>query len=164
MFKRIEGEKRVNYEKVQIKSKTIMGVKERTSKELESDYESAKIPSLWRMYFQSAILDPIPNEVEDTPPYAIYLNYENEAKGEYDVVVGAEVSKSTKTSAYKTITIEEGNYLRFDMKGEMPMVVAQLWSKIWQFFDESCEFKRAYKTDFEIYPCEDEVSIYIGIK
>ena len=38
------------------------------------------------------------------------------------------------------------------------------WSKIWQFFDESCEFKRAYKTDFEIYPCEDEVSIYIGIK
>jgi len=155
----------MNYEKVNLESKTIMGVKERTSNTQESDYENAKIPSLWRTYFQSAILDPIPNEVPNTPPYAIYCNYEAGASGEYDVIVGAQVSKTNgKTPYYEAIDLKEGDYLRFDAKGKMPMATVELWSKIWRFFDKNSEFERSFETDFEIYPGEDEVSIYIGIK
>jgi predicted transcriptional regulator YdeE len=154
----------MNYEKIKLKSKTIMGVKERTSNALESDFENAKIPSLWRAYFQSAILDPIPNEVPDTPPYAIYCNYENGVNGEYDVIVGAQVSKTPKFSApYEVMNLKSGTYLRFDAKGKMPMATVELWAKIWHFFEKNSEFKRNFETDFEVYPGEDEVSIYIGI-
>jgi len=155
----------MDYEKVNLKSKNIMGVKARTSNALESDYENAKIPSLWREYFQSAILDPIPNEVPNTPPYAIYCNYENDVNGEYDVIVGAQVSKTPKSSAsYGVIALESGDYLRFDAKGKMPMATVELWAEIWRFFDKNSQFKRSFKTDFEVYPDEDGVSIYIGIK
>lgn len=153
----------MNAKKVQIKSKIIMGVQERTSNALESDFESAKIPSLWREYFQSAILDPIPNEVENRPPYAIYSNFKSKKDGEYDVTVGAEVSKASKSAQYKAVTIEDGSYLRFDAQGQMPMATANLWAKIWKFFETNTQYTRSFKTDFEIYPGEDEVSIYIGI-
>ena len=80
------------------------------------------------------------------------------------MVVGAEVAKVSKSPSYETITIQSGEYLRFDAKGKMPMVVVDLWAKIWQFFEKNSEFKRRYGTDFEIYLGEDEVSIYIGIQ
>jgi len=155
----------MTYEKVTIEPKTIVGVKERTSNLEEQEYEGAKIPSLWRAYFQSSILDPIPNEVLDTPPYAVYFNYEDGARAKYDVLVGAEVS-STKGlgSDYVSIVLEGGVYLRFDAKGEMPNTTVDLWAKIWRFFEKNSEHTRTFGTDFEVYTGEDEVSIYIGIR
>ena len=155
----------MTYEQVTITPKTIAGVKERTSNLEEQEYEGAKIPSLWRAYFQSSILDPIPNEVPDTPPYAVYFNYEDGVRAKYDVLVGAEVSSTKELgSDYVFIALEGGVYLRFDAKGEMPTATIDLWAKIWRFFEKSTEYARTFGTDFEVYTGEDEVSIYIGIQ
>lgn len=155
----------MTYEVVTVEEKTIAGVKERTSNLEEQEYEGAKIPSLWRAYFQSSILDPIPNEVPDTPPYAVYFNYEDGVRAKYDVLVGAEVSSVEGLSKeYASITLEGGAYFRFDAKGEMPLATVRLWEEIWQFFRKNSQHVRTFKTDFEVYTGEDEVSIYIGIQ
>jgi predicted transcriptional regulator YdeE len=45
----------------------------------------------------------------------------------------------------------------------MPTALVEAWQAIWQFFDLSHEYERAYATDFEIYR-PNEVEIYVGVK
>ena len=151
--------------KVKVDSKIIAGVQETTSNEQERDYEGAKIPLPWRQYFQNAILYPLANEVENAPAYGVYHDYENGTNGEYKVTVGTEVStdKNVETG-YEIVKLAKGEYIRFDAKGEMPMVVMELWQDIWKYFARNTDIKRSFQTDFEVYLGEDEVSIYIGIE
>ena len=151
---------------VTLTSRLIAGVSKVTSNAQEMDYEEAKIPVLWREYFQSSVLNPLPNEVEDAPPYAVYYGYEEGMHGEYSVLVGTEVSSTNGLDKeyYKSVNLEAGEYLRFDAKGEMPMIVIETWQQIWRYFAKAEAPKRAFKTDFEVYTGEDEFSIYIGIQ
>ena len=150
---------------VNIESKIIAGVRGTTSNEQEGDFEVAKIPLLWREYFQNSILYPLANEVQDSPAYAVYHNFQNGVNGEYDITIGTEVStEKNLETGYKSIVLKEGKYLRFDAKGEMPMVVVNLWQEIWTYFQKNGNDIRTFETDFEIYTGDDELSIYIGIK
>ena len=155
----------MRYEKVNLNQKLIAGVKECTSNALESEYEEAKIPLLWRTYFQSSILSPIPDECENSPAYALYYEYKDGIKAEYSVLIGTEVSKiKNLQSEYAHAKIYKGDYLRFDGEGPLPETVVKLWQGIWKFFEQNKEYKRVFKSDFEVYLGEEDVSIYIGIK
>lgn len=155
----------MRYEKVNLSEKLIAGVKDRTSSLLESEYEEAKIPMLWRTYFQSSILSPIPDECENSPAYALYYEYEDGMSAEYSVLVGTEVSQTKNIkNEYEHTKIQKGEYLRFDASGTLPETVIKLWQDIWKFFEQNKEYERVFRSDFEVYSGEEDVSIYIGIK
>ena len=144
----------------QVKSKTIIGLKVRSKNEDEMNSEVAKIGTLWQDFFANIM----PTLGETPPPlYGVYSNYESDAHGEFDVLVGAEEVEQTEERA--SVDLEEGNYLCFTAKGELPQAVIETWGEIWAYFsDENCKETRAYKTDFEKYIGQDETEFYIGIE
>lgn len=144
---------------VQLPSKTIVGLKTRTKNEDEMNPETAAIGSLWQNFFTNIL----PTLGETPPPlYGVYSNYESDAMGMFDVVVGAE--EVEQTEGMTSVILNEGKYLCFEAKGELPQAVIATWGEIWAYFsDENCTEKRAYKTDFELYISETEAYVYIGI-
>ena len=107
--------------KVKQKSKTIYGLKVRTTNEKEMNPKTAKIGALWGEYFEK-ILPTLP---EATQGYGVYANYESDAFGEFDVFAGTEVVND----ALEKVTLEEGNYLCFKVKGELPQAVIDTWGR-----------------------------------
>ena len=122
--------------------------------------EVAKIGALWQDFF-----DNIMPTLGETPLalYGVYSNYESDTHGEFDVLVGAEEVAQTNERA--SVSLNEGKYLSFTAKGELPQAVIETWGEVWAYFaDEKCKDVRVYKTDFEKYISRDEAEIYIGIK
>ena len=146
-------------QKVKLENKTIIGLKARTKNEDEMNPEVAKIGALWQNFFKNIM----PTLGETPPPlYGVYTNYESDAYGEFDVLVGAK--EVEKFEGRASVVLEEGTYLCFKAKGELPQAVIDTWGEIWNYFaDEKCQAKRVYKTDFEKYISQDEAEIYIGI-
>jgi len=143
--------------KVTQKSKTIYGLKVRTTNEKEMNPQTAKIGALWGEYF-AKILPTLP---EGTQGYGVYANYESDAFGEFDVFAGSDIANDR----LEKVTLEEGNYLCFKTNGELPQAVIETWGEIWAYFsDEHCKEVRAYKTDYELYLNESEAEIYIGVE
>ena len=119
----------------QVKSKTITGLQVRTKNEDEMNPEVAKIGALWQNFFANIM----PTLGETPPPlYGVYSNYESDAHGEFDVLVGAEEVVQTKERA--SVTLKESKYLCFKAKGELPQSVIETWGEIWAYFsDENCK-------------------------
>jgi len=145
-----------NIKKVNVTAKTIFGQQTRTQNTDEMNEEKQKIAPLWGR-FSTEIL---PKLKEGTELYGVYCNYESDAHGMYDVLVGSE----TSLEGLDSVTLEEGRYLRFPVKGEMPEAVVDTWMNIWAYFeDPSIDERRAYETDFEHYISESEAYVYIGV-
>ena len=147
-------------QKVKLENKRIIGLKTRTKNEDEMNPKVAKIGALWQNFFENII----PTLGETPPPlYGVYTNYESDAHGEFDVLVGAENVELTDDR--EMVVLEEETYLCFESKGEMPQAVIETWGEIWAYFsDEKCKEKRAYGTDFELYLSQNEAEIYIGVE
>ena len=142
--------------KVTQKSKTIYGLKVRTTNANEMHPATAKIAKLWGAFFTNIF----PTLPEGTQAYGVYSHYESDAMGAFDVLAGSEVSKSN----LEKVTLEEGTYVCFKVKGELPQAVIDTWGEIWTYFSsEHCKETRAYKTDYELYLNEREAEIYIGV-
>ncbi len=147
-----------NIKKVELESKTIKGLKIRTKNSDEMNPETQKIAPLWGKFFEEMV----PTLNADASMYGVYHNYESDAQGEYDVLVGADVS--TVIEERKSVEIKAGKYLMFPVKGELPQAIIDTWMKVWAYFDDpSIDEKRAYDTDFELYKSADEAEIYIGV-
>lgn len=143
--------------KITQKSKTVYGLKVRTSNENEMNTQTAKIAGLWGEFFTKIF----PTLAQNTQAYGVYANYESDALGAFDVVAGSEV----ENSELEKVTLQEGNYLCFKSNGELPQAVIETWGEIWQYFsDENCPDIRTYKTDYELYLSEREAEIYIGVE
>ena len=147
-----------NIKKIQLSSKKIIGLSVRTKNADEMNEATQKIAPLWGKFYNEVM----PTLKEDATIYGIYHNYELDATGEFDVLVGTDVMKIT--SEMKEVTLEEGSYLMFPVKGELPQAIMETWAKIWAYFeDESIDERRSFETDFEKYISEDEAEIYIGV-
>ncbi len=139
------------------KSKTIYGLKARTTNENEMNPQTAKIAGLWGEFFTKVM----PTLPQGTQGYGVYSNYESDAFGAFDVTTGSEV----ENSELEQITLAEGNYLCFKTKGELPQAVIDAWGEIWNYFaDENCPDRRVFKTDYELYLSESEAEVYIGVE
>ena len=147
-----------NIKKVELEAKCITGLQIRTKNTDEMNSETQKIAPLWGRFFTEVM----PTLTEGASVYGVYSNYESDAMGAFDVLVG--VDSLEKTEEMQTVTLEEGKYLKFPVKGEMPQAIIEAWAKVWAYFeDPSIDEKRAFETDFEHYISEDEAAIYIGV-
>jgi len=147
-----------NIKKVDIESKHISGLTVRTKNSDEMNADTQKIAPLWGRFYEEIV----PTLDSEAIVYSVYHNYEYDAHGFYDVTVGADLM--TKTEEMQTVTLEEGRYLMFPVKGELPQAIVETWQKVWAYFeDPSVDERRAYETDFEVYKNGDEAEIYIGV-
>ena len=109
-----------------------------------------KIGQLWQNNFAKL--------TKNEPYYGVYLNYESDFTGYYDVAVAQE-SKPEDSSS--TIEIEDlAWYEIFPTTGKS---VVQTWQHIWNKEKQGL-LKRAYKVDFEKYYPNGKVDIYISIR
>ena len=109
-----------------------------------------KIGQLWQNNFAKL--------TKNEPYYGVYLNYESDFTGYYDVAVAQE-SKPENSSS--TIEIEDLTWYEiFPTTGKS---VVQTWKHIWNKEKQGL-LKRAYKVDFEKYYPNGKVDIYISIR
>ena len=147
-----------NIQKVDVEARTITGLKVRTKNSDEMNADRQKIAPLWARFYEEVL----PGLESEASIYSVYHNYESDAHGFYDVTVGADLLKQTEEM--QTVTLEEGRYLMFPVKGELPQAIVDTWKHVWAYFeDPSVDERRAYETDFELYKNEREVEIYIGV-
>lgn len=145
-----------NIKKVELASKIIRGVQTRTQNADEMNPETQKIAPLWDKFYTEIM----PTLKEGTALYGVYHHYESDAGGMFDVLAGSEQEGDDLAS----VTLQEGRYLKFPVKGEMPQAMIDAWGQVWAYFDDpSIDERRAYETDFEHYLSEDEADIYIGV-
>lgn len=147
-----------------VTQKTIGGISVRTNNKTESNPKKAALPGLWNRFFEEDILDQIPDKIPNSPIYGVYSDYESDVKGAYTVTAGVEAfGPKIEQNGFTLSKIESGEYLLFKGHGPMPEIVANTWREVWNFFGKNKEFKRRYKTDFELYVTQEQVEIYIGI-
>ena len=108
-----------------------------------------KIGQLWQNNFAK-----LP---QNEPYYGVYLNYESDFTGYYDVAVAQE-SKPEDSSS----TIEMEDLTWYEIFPTNCESVAQTWQHIWNKEKQGL-LKRAYKVDFEKYYPNGKVDIYISI-
>lgn len=148
---------------IKINATEIQGLVIRTKNADEMNPETSKIGGLWQDFFTQLA----PKMTEESTVYGVYYDYESDANGEFNVMAGTDSLNSANSDKelLQTLSIESGNYLVFEAKGDMPQIVIDTWMKIWTFFnDENCAFQRAYTTDFERYIGADKVQIHIAVK
>jgi predicted transcriptional regulator YdeE len=145
--------------KISIESKTVYGLKVRTSNSSEQDPKSAKIGDLWKVFYKRIFM----NIEQPSMAYGVYTNYESDHNGDFDIVAAVE-SPRDKSDLSK-LDLKSGTYLVFENEGQMPEAIIEAWQDVWSFFsNKECEYTRAYQTDFETYTDDKSVKIYIGIK
>ena len=142
-----------------IKKLMISGISAVTNNEFEMSEENGKIAQLWEDYFANDVYKKTFDKSNSDFMYGVYSNYDSDVSGNYKVTVGVEVTK-----AKNAIVIEDKKYLVFTKKGELPMVVVELWEEIWDYFEKNSDYERDFEIDFEKYAKEDEIEIYVSIK
>lgn len=124
--------------------------------------ETSKIAAIWQKFDNTVEV----NYKDGERVYGVYYNFESDANGEFDVLAGYE----TSNNKLDTVKIQKGRYLifnkTFDKTDDNTRVQAiiETWGEIWEYFsNESSQYKRIYKTDFEYYKGMNEIEIYISI-
>ena len=142
-----------------VKNLMISGKTITTNNKNEMNEQTAKIQTLWDDYSEENVYSATHDKANNSSMYGVYSNYTSDLNGDYDVTVGVEVTK-----AKNAIVIKDEKYLVFKKEGELPQVVIDTWTEIWEYFENNTEYKRAYTIDFEHYTKEDEIEIYISIE
>ena len=107
-----------------------------------------KIGQLWQNNFAKL--------TKNEPYYGVYLNYESDFTGYYDVAVAQE---SKPEGSFSTIEIEDLTW--YEIFPTTCELVVQTWQRIWNKEKQGL-LKRAYKVDFEKYYPNGKVDIYIS--
>jgi predicted transcriptional regulator YdeE len=145
---------------IHVNEKVIFGLVARTNNENEMNSQLKKIAGLVQEFDASVSV----NYRSGARVYTVYSDYETDSSGSYSVLVGTDKVESS-TVALESVKIQEGNYLVFSARGNVPNIVLETWSKIWSHFEsENCPHVRAYSTDFEFYKSQNEIEIHIAIK
>jgi len=157
----------MKYEIVEIKEKTLVGLKARI-KEEKTAHDT--IWNLWKdLYSEKGV-----KNVKDRKNgnlMGVYYNYSNENGFAYDCLTGCEV-KDTIDKIPEDMTsleIPEGKYAKFVIFGNPVKAVGEFWYKFWEEFGKEKSDIRNYTYDFEEYIAGNdyentEIHIYISIK
>lgn len=146
---------------VQVDEKIIKGISVRTTNANEVNPETSRIAALYQQFDEQV---PV-NYKEGARVYGVYYNYESDISGEFSVLSGSDEIDESIASSLEQVIIPSGDYMVFGAKGDMPQVVIDTWSKIWDYFStENTPYQRAYTTDFEYYKSQNEIEIHIAIR
>jgi len=157
----------MKYEIVEIKEKTLVGLKARI-KEEKTAHDT--IWNLWKdLYSEKGV-----KNVKDRKNgnlMGVYYNYNNENGFSYDCLAGCEVKNKIDEIPEKMIKIQipEGKYAKFVIFGDPVKAVGEFWYKFWEKFGKEKSDIRNYTYDFEEYIAGNdyentEIHIYISIK
>jgi predicted transcriptional regulator YdeE len=139
----------------------VSGLSVRTKNTEEFNPLTAKLPALWQQFMTSGLVD---FQEKPTPViYGVYSDFDSDANGYYRVTAGLSANAEEIQPELSSVAVLAGNYLVFSGKGLMPATVIAVWQKIWLYFSEHQEYKRNYRSDFELYRGVDEIEIYIGV-
>ena len=143
---------------VELPAKKFAGLKTRATNDPNAGAVGQSIQDLWTQFWNDH------HTIVKGMVYGVYSNYESDHTGAYDVHAAIEVDGDLPDGLH-TISAPGGRYLRFHSEGTMPKVVQDTWQQIWDYFDDDqAPFERAFNVDFEEYPSDKEVTIYISIK
>ena len=157
----------MKYEIVEIKEKTLVGLKARI-KEEKTAHDT--IWNLWKdLYSEKGV-----KNVKDRKNgnlMGVYYNYSNENGFEYDCLTGCEVKNKIDEIPEDMIKIKipKGRYAKFVIFGDPVKAVGEFWYKFWEEFGKEKSDIRNYTYDFEEYIAGNdyentEIHIYISIK
>jgi predicted transcriptional regulator YdeE len=147
-------------ELVELNEKLIHGLSIRTNNLVETDPTSGQIGPLVQRFDSEVRVD----YRGGARVYSVYFNYEAGISGDYSVLVGADRVASTSLEL-EQVRIPAGRYLRFAAQGTVPQIVIATWEQIWAYFaDPAAAYERSFTTDFEFYPSQSQVEIYIAIR
>jgi predicted transcriptional regulator YdeE len=148
----------------------IAGIQTRTTNAAELS-GAGKIAPLWQRFFADNLLAQIPHQTGNSL-YAVYSNYQSDEYGEYDFLLGTQVtSVETLPSGITFAAIATGRYAVVTTeKGPVAEMVPGAWKEIWQMPAEELDGKRAFLTDYEVYgeratdPTNAVVEIHLGLE
>ncbi|WP_372761806.1 GyrI-like domain-containing protein [Pseudoalteromonas sp.] len=144
----------------QLPSKTLTGIKIRTSNADEMNSGTAQITELWEKFSHKHGQKLTTN----SKVYGVYTNYESDVSGEFDVIACCDDLSLADKHSVKVTTVA-GSYLVFKGEGEMPDAVIDLWGEIWQYFSsDECRYTRTYSSDYEYYKSSNQIEIAIAVK
>ena len=136
-------------------NKRVIGVQIRTSN--ENGRFLKEVPPLWEKFRREALAEKIPHRVNQDV-MAVYSGYESDYTKPFDYMIGCEVSEvEAIPEGMIAIEIPAANYAVFTPTGEFPQSMWHAWQAIWK-----SDVKRAYTIDFEIYPKDHDIKIYIA--
>lgn len=153
-----------------LKELKLVGIETRTSNADESDPAKARIPGLWKKFYEDGISKKTPEIVTPEMVFAVYTNYESDHNGKYSLILTSEVKNLKQIpEGFTGITVPPSKYLVFLAKGKLPEAIIETWKEVWKYFSQSRDHKRTYAADFEIYDKRaqwdvPEVDICISIR
>lgn len=120
------------------------------------------IGNLWKEFYERGVMQAVNNRVNDKV-YSIYTDYKSDYKGDYTTIIGVEVdSLMNIPEGMIGRSFEGGEFLKYEVIGELPHALGAQWQEIWQ---RNEELNRAYTYDYEVYgELENGVVIYIAQK
>ena len=146
---------------VHVDQKSIKGISVRTTNANEMNPSTSKIGNLHQGFSKKVGV----NYEKGAHLYVIYFDYESDAAGEYSVLVGSDEIDEKSSEHIERVNVLSGNYMIFEGVGEMPQIVINTWSKVWEFFSkEDVPVQRTFTTDFEFYESQNEIAIYVAVK
>lgn len=151
----------MNYEIVNLKEKTVVGLSARTNN--TSPEMEKVIGGLWQKFYSPEICPKIKNRANQKA-LGIYTDYDSDENGDYTVAVMCEVTEASELpDGSEERKIPAGRYAKFTVKGNMVTAVREFWQELW-----NTDLNRAFVCDFEEYQNADpenaEIHIYISLK
>jgi predicted transcriptional regulator YdeE len=151
---------------VQFEGARVIGTSLVTSNAAEANPATAKIPAFWARFRNDNVLDTIPGKRPPVAPVGVYTDYESDETGRFRLIAGAIVEKTTQApDSLSRVELTPGRYLVFSAEGALPGIVIETWQAIWAYFSSGSQpERRAFTTDFEIYPGPTRVDIHVAVQ
>jgi len=143
-----------------VSEKVIHGISTRTNNAAEMSPDG-KIPALWQSFDQHVPVDYKNGE----RVYGVYFNYESDHNGMFTTLAGFDGQSYPSNVGIEQVVIPQSKYLVFTQTGEMPQIAIDAWTEIWEYFaKENAEYKRLFSVDFEYYPADNQIEVYIAVE
>jgi predicted transcriptional regulator YdeE len=107
----------------------------------------------------------IPGDPDRSTIFCVYTDYESDEKGEYKVILGRSTGEANIEVPHglERIDIDGGQYLVFHALDRNPESVREAWSRVYEYFRDHTEQRRAFTADFDKYG-PNGVDLYIAIR
>lgn len=150
----------MSYKIEKVGKKRVVGISVRTS----NARFGQDVPPLWKRFHSEGLISKMEGRVNEQL-MAIYTDYESDFNGPYTYLAACEISSSAAVpEGMSCVEIPASSFAVFPAQGLFPSALILAWHAIW-----NSGMKRAYKTDFELYPTgfnpqgESEIKVYISI-
>ena len=145
-------------------AKRVAGLALRTDNATESG-AGGRIPGLWQQFRTEDWFGQLEKLGAVGPPLGVYSAYESDVTGSFQILAGRETPASSSVAApLEVVSIPAGKYVVFESTGPLPGSVIKGWQEVWAYFEKSAPVARAYTCDFERYPNDQTVELWIAVK